>query len=102
VPEPVKSARLARLQELIAAQTAAFQESMLDRTLDVLLEKPGRHPGQLAGRSPYLQAVHLDARDAEIGDVVRARIVAVGPNSLKGDIVGDTAAGARLLEEAAV
>jgi tRNA-2-methylthio-N6-dimethylallyladenosine synthase len=102
VPEPVKSERLARLQALLAAQTAAFQKSMLGRTLDVLLERPGRHPGQLAGRSPYLQAVHLDAGGAAIGDVVRAKIVAVGSNSLGGELVGDGAAEARMLEEAAV
>jgi tRNA-2-methylthio-N6-dimethylallyladenosine synthase len=102
VPEPVKSERLARLQALLAEQTAAFQKSMLGRTLDVLLERPGRHPGQLAGRSPYLQAVHLDAGGAAIGDVVRAKIVAVGSNSLGGELVGDGAAEARMLEEAAV
>ena len=40
---------------------------MLGRTIDVLLEKPGRRPGQLVGRSPWLQAVHVDAPETLIG-----------------------------------
>jgi tRNA-2-methylthio-N6-dimethylallyladenosine synthase len=82
VPEAVKRERLARLQDLLTAQRRAFNEAMVGRTIEVLLERPGRHEGQLVGRSPYLQAVHLDAGSARVGDMVRARIDAVGANSL--------------------
>lgn len=61
VPEPVKAERLARLQALVGEQQAAFNRATIGRTMPVLLERPGRRPGQLAGRSPYMQAVHVEA-----------------------------------------
>jgi tRNA-2-methylthio-N6-dimethylallyladenosine synthase len=82
VPDPVKAERLARLQDLVEAQRQAFNRGTVGRTLDVLLEKPGRHPGQIAGKSPYLQAVQIEGGRGRVGEVVRARITAVGPNSL--------------------
>ncbi|GLK81613.1 tRNA (N6-isopentenyl adenosine(37)-C2)-methylthiotransferase MiaB [Methylopila turkensis] len=82
VPEPVKDERLRRLQALIAAQQAAFARSLVGRRIDVLLDRPGRHPGQLAGRSPYLQPVQIVAPGAAIGDVVSAVVTDVGANSL--------------------
>jgi tRNA-2-methylthio-N6-dimethylallyladenosine synthase len=72
------------LQALIAAQQNAFNASAVGRTLAVLLEKPGRDPGQLVGRSPYLQAVHLDADPSLIGMIVDTHITGVGSNSLSG------------------
>jgi tRNA-2-methylthio-N6-dimethylallyladenosine synthase len=53
----------------------------------VLLEKPGRNPGQLVGRSPYLQSVFVDAGDRQIGETVRVEITETGPNSLTGHMV---------------
>jgi len=82
VPEPVKAARLARLQAVLAASQSAFNAACLGRDLAVLLEKPGRRAGQLIGRSPYLQSVHMDADAARIGEIVTARIVSAGPLSL--------------------
>jgi tRNA-2-methylthio-N6-dimethylallyladenosine synthase len=87
VPEPVKAERLARLNQQIAAQTRAFAESCIGRVLPVLIEKPGRNPGQLGGRSPYLQAVHMDGPERLIGRIAAVEIVAVGNNSLAGKIV---------------
>ena len=88
VAEPVKAERLARLQELLAKQQATFLRSLVDRDLDVLVEKPGRHPGQMVGRSPYLQPVVLDDADhLAVGGIVSARIDRVGPNSLHGILV---------------
>jgi tRNA-2-methylthio-N6-dimethylallyladenosine synthase len=55
--------------------------------LPVLFEKPGRHPGQLVGRSPYLQPVHADTGPERIGDIVPLMIRAAEPNSLAGMIV---------------
>ncbi len=84
VPEQEKADRLARLQTLLAEQQAEFQAGCVGRTLAVLIEKPGRHPGQMVGRSPYLQAVHLDCDPGLTGRIVEAEITSAGPNSLAG------------------
>ena len=55
--------------------------------MPVLLERPGRKPGQLIGRSPYMQAVHVAASAGLMGRIVPVRIVAAGPNSLSGRLV---------------
>ncbi|MGH7126910.1 MAG: MiaB/RimO family radical SAM methylthiotransferase, partial [Stellaceae bacterium] len=84
-PDVIKTERLARLQELLEAQRQAFNRSQVGRTLEVLLEQPGRHPGQLVGRSPYLQPVHMLAPPHLVGEIVTARIVGAEPNSLAGE-----------------
>ena len=84
VPETVKSERLARLQALVEAQRHAFNANMVGRVIEVLLEKPGRHPGQLAGKSPYLQPVLVDGPAGLIGQICRVEIVESGSNSLFG------------------
>lgn len=86
VPEPVKAERLARLQEVLDADRHAFDRDSVGRTMDVLIEKPGRDPGQLGGKTPYLQAVFVTGAGAGIGDVVPVRIVGAMTNSLAGDI----------------
>ena len=84
VPEAVKAERLARLQALLTEQQRAFQASLVGRTLDVLVEKPGRHAGQMVGRSPYLSPVVLEASDHLVpGAMVRARVTETLPNSLR-------------------
>jgi tRNA-2-methylthio-N6-dimethylallyladenosine synthase len=87
VPEEVKSRRLQELQALIHSQQTAFNAAMVGRTLPVLLEKAGRDPGQLVGRSPYLQPVHLQAANTLIGTIVDTHITGVGTNSLSGHYV---------------
>ena len=82
--EAEKTARLHELQALVHAQQTEFNASLVGRTVPVLLEKPGRDPGQLAGRSPYLQTVHLQADKNLIGTVVDTYITGVGTNSLSG------------------
>jgi tRNA-2-methylthio-N6-dimethylallyladenosine synthase len=90
VPESAKTERLARLQELLEQQRQAFNSGTVSRTVDVLLEKPGRHPGQLAGKSPYLQPVQIDGGPHRVGDVVQVRIDRAGSNSLFGTAAGST------------
>jgi tRNA-2-methylthio-N6-dimethylallyladenosine synthase len=84
VPEDVKDARLAALQDLLNDQQRAFNESCVGRTLPVLLDRPGRHDGQLVGRSPYMQAVHVEAPADWLGRIVDLDIVSAGGNSLGG------------------
>jgi tRNA-2-methylthio-N6-dimethylallyladenosine synthase len=64
---------------------------MVGREFDVLFEKPGRHEGQLIGRSPYLQAVHAVAPASMIGQLGRVRIVQAKSNSLEGELVAPLA-----------
>jgi len=88
VAEDVKAERLERLQALLLRQQKEFAESLVGKTMDVLLEKPGRMPEQLIGRSPWLQSVNLDAKTLKIGDIVNVRITATGPNSLFAEVAG--------------
>ena len=92
VPGALKIERLARLQALLEEQRQAFNRSMIGRTLDVLFDKPGRHHGQIGGKSPYLQAVHVERQDAAIGEIRPVLITSVGPNSLTGRLVEARAA----------
>jgi tRNA-2-methylthio-N6-dimethylallyladenosine synthase len=80
--DETKSRRLARLQSVINAQQAEFNRACIGRQTEILLEKPGRDPGQLIGRSPWLQSVVIEGPAGNIGDIVPVRIVAAGPNSL--------------------
>jgi tRNA-2-methylthio-N6-dimethylallyladenosine synthase len=86
VPDPVKAERLARLQALLASQQRAFNQACVGRVLPVLLDKPGRHAGQLVGRSPYLQSVHCAAGSERLGTIVPVLIGAAGQNSLAGQV----------------
>jgi tRNA-2-methylthio-N6-dimethylallyladenosine synthase len=76
--------RLYRLQALLTEQQQGFNGATEGRVLPVLFEKPGRRPGQAVGRSPYLQAVHVEGADQLIGRIAEVRIEAAGRNSLRG------------------
>jgi len=89
VPEPLKEERLAELNQLLDEQQRAFNAAQVGRTLDVLIERPGRHPGQIAGRSPYLQAVHLEGSESLIGQIVPVRIEAAAKMSLAGVLANE-------------
>src|SRR5437660_990378 len=94
VPDEIKVERLARLQAAIDRHQANFNARTLGTTFSVLLERPGRHPGQLVGRSPYLQPVQVMAPPALIGEIVAVRITQIGPNSLFG-VLDEPATAAR-------
>jgi len=83
VPAEVMDERLQRLQSALNRDQAAFNAATVGRTCSVLLERPGKLPGQLIGKSPWLQSVHL-LTDAAIGDLVEVEIVRADPNSLAG------------------
>ncbi|THD74446.1 MAG: tRNA (N6-isopentenyl adenosine(37)-C2)-methylthiotransferase MiaB [Phenylobacterium sp.] len=91
VAEAVKGERLQRLQTLLDDQQRAFNARQVGRTLDVLFERVGRNPGQLIGRSPYLQGVHANAPDRLIGQIVPVRIDGAAKNSLAGMLELETA-----------
>ena len=81
----------ATYQELLGAQQLAFNRDCVGSRLDVLLEGPGRDPGQLMGRSPYMQAVHVEADDTFMSEIVIAEITAATSNSLSGRRLPDAA-----------
>jgi tRNA-2-methylthio-N6-dimethylallyladenosine synthase len=87
VPENVKSERLLILQALITGHARVFNAAMYDRVLPVLFDRKGRLPGQAAGRSPYLQPVHVDGAAPYIGEIHDVRISKVLPNSLHGELI---------------
>jgi len=82
VAEAVKDERLQRLQALLSAQQAAFAQGLVGRRIGLLVEKPGRHPGQMVGRSPWLQPVIVDEKAGGIGDIVEVRITRAPGNTL--------------------
>jgi tRNA-2-methylthio-N6-dimethylallyladenosine synthase len=85
IPMAVMDERLQRLQAQIVADQTAFNDRTVGRTTDVLLERPGKFDGQLIGKSPWLQSVHMLAPDLSIGDIVTVQITDSGPLSLKGE-----------------
>lgn len=87
VPEAVKDERLAALQALLQTQQVTFNQACVGREMDVLLDREGRQAGQLLGRSPYMQPVHVEAPAALFGALARLRIVSAGPNSLRGELI---------------
>lgn len=89
IDEEAKRARLAALQALLEEQRQSFNSATVGRTVDVLFEKLGRHEGQIAGKSPYMQAVHVSGPADMIGGVGHVAIVAAGSNSLAGRLVGE-------------
>ena len=87
IAEDVKDRRLQKLQALISHQQKQFQAGMIGQTLDILVEKKGRYPGQLAGKSPHLLAVAFEASPDLIGEIVRVEITESVTNSLVGRLV---------------
>ncbi len=89
IDEGAKCERLAALQALLEEQRQAFNAATVGREIDVLFEKSGRHEGQIAGKSPYLQAVHVEGPTDCIGAEARVKIVAAGSNSLAGRLMSE-------------
>jgi tRNA-2-methylthio-N6-dimethylallyladenosine synthase len=91
VAEDVKDARLQTLQALLREQAEQFNAGCFGVTVPVLITGPGRRPGQIGGRSPWLQPVHLTGPISLTGQVVPVRIVAAHPNSLSGEFLQERA-----------
>lgn len=87
VAEHVKTERLARLQGLINEQQTEFNMRSVDMVMPVLLESEGSRDGQLHGRTPYMQAIHIRANPRLLGQIVNVRIIAAHANSVSGEIV---------------
>lgn len=83
IPAEVMDERLQRLQAAINRDQEAFNKATVGRACEILLERKGKLPGQLIGKSPWLQSVHLVSGGA-IGDMVEVEIEAAWPNSVSG------------------
>jgi tRNA-2-methylthio-N6-dimethylallyladenosine synthase len=90
IAENVKSARLAALQKVLGVNQTKLNRACVGRIMDVLLDRAGTKPGQLLGRSPYMQPVHVEAPHHLFGAVVPLRITGGHPNSLSGVPVAGT------------
>jgi tRNA-2-methylthio-N6-dimethylallyladenosine synthase len=86
VPEGVKDVRLQRLQALVMEQSRAFNTSKIGTEARILIDRVGRKPGQMIGKSPWLQSVFVNT-DASIGDMIDVRLTAALPNSLAGEMI---------------
>jgi tRNA-2-methylthio-N6-dimethylallyladenosine synthase len=86
VPVEVSTERLYRLQALITRHQRTFNEGFVGRTVEVLVEKPGKLPGQLVGKTPYLQTVQIMAPRTLIGSELPVAITGTGTNTLFGNL----------------
>jgi tRNA-2-methylthio-N6-dimethylallyladenosine synthase len=90
VAPAVMDERLQRLQALILEQQLAFNRATVGARTEALLERPGKQPGQLIGKSPWLQSIVVDG--GSVGDLIPVDITAAGPNSLTGVVTRKQAA----------
>jgi len=87
LPEEVKTERLSRLQALLGEQQRAFNMAQLGKDVEILLDRDGRYEGQLIGKSPYMQSVHVQGAEALRGRMVQVRITAASQGSLTGELI---------------
>jgi tRNA-2-methylthio-N6-dimethylallyladenosine synthase len=85
IPREIMEERLQRLQERINAHQLAFNRSKVGVNTQILIERKGKHPGQMIGRSPWLQSVHVQT-DARAGHMVDVTLLSAGPNSMAGAV----------------
>jgi len=91
IPREIKDERLQRLQQRIASHQLAFNRSTVGLDTQLLIERPGKHPGQMIGRSPWLQSVHVET-GAQPGTMLDVTLVTAGPNSMAGAVRSAVAA----------
>lgn len=87
IADEVKDARLHELQELLWQQQTAFNKQMVGKTMDVLFDRPGKLAGQLLGKSPYMQSVHITREPLPYGEILPVTITAATMTSLSGTVV---------------
>jgi tRNA-2-methylthio-N6-dimethylallyladenosine synthase len=85
IPREIMDDRLQRLQARIGEHQLAFNRSKVGTQTQVLIERSGRLAGQMIGKSPWLQSVHVDIA-AKAGEIVDVTLVSAGPNSMSGAV----------------
>ena len=91
IPQAIMDERLQRLQARITEHSTAFNRATVGKTVRVLIEKPGRRPGQMIGKSPWLQSVFVET-DAKVGDMIEVTVTEALPNSLGGRVLAQAEA----------
>lgn len=92
IPDSVMSERLDALQALLRRQQDEFARGFVGKTVDVLLERTGRLPWQLVGKTPYLHGVHCDAPASMMGQIVPVTLIEARANSFLGRIASPSLA----------
>jgi tRNA-2-methylthio-N6-dimethylallyladenosine synthase len=87
VPEKEKDRRLQELQQLLVEQQTTFNRNTIGKVVSVLLEKPGKYPGQLIGKSQYMQSVVINNVNYKIGDIIQVSVTDATQNSLHGEVI---------------
>ena len=87
VSDAEKSERLQAIQQVLNAQQLAFNQAMVGRAVPVLFDRRGRHPGQIQGRSPWMQSVHVRGSDRLLGQIEPVSVDKARANSLAGSLV---------------
>ena len=87
IEEKLKLERLLVLQEVLNSQQLNFNKSFVNTKMEILLERKGRNDNQLVGRTPYMQATHIENNASSIGEIVEVRINGATKNSLKGNFI---------------
>jgi tRNA-2-methylthio-N6-dimethylallyladenosine synthase len=91
VPENIKNERLKILQAEIAKQQFEYNQSFAGKIMPILFDREGKHEGQIIGKSPYMQSVHVSNPSLDlIGKIVDVRIKEGRASSLSGDIIGNS------------
>ena len=85
IPREIMDDRLQRLQARLNEHQLAFNRSKIGCATQILIERSGKLPNQMIGRSPWLQSVHVETA-AQSGELVDVTLVAAGPNSMSGAI----------------
>ena len=91
IPRDIMEDRLARLQQRIDRHRLAFNRSKVGESIQILIERAGRRPGQMIGKTPWLQSVHVET-DARPGDMLEVTLQSALPNSLSGAVLRQAAA----------
>ena len=91
IPREVMEDRLKRLQDRVGVHQLAFNRTTVGRNTQLLIERKGRRPGQMIGRSPWLQSVHVET-EASAGEIIDVALVQAGPNSMAGATLTQAAA----------
>jgi len=87
VPDEVKSERLRQLQALLVRQQTVFNKASVGKTMKVLFDRDGKYDGQLIGKSPYMQSVHVHGASAHMGRIMEVIITGAYQNSLAGELL---------------
>ncbi len=87
VPDKEKDRRLQELQQLLVEQQTTFNRNTIGKVVSVLLEKPGKYPRQLIGKSQYMQSVVINNVNYKIGDIIQVSVTDATQNSLHGEVI---------------